>query len=104
MTKKLILEVKEVSLELVQSQFPIVNIIAHGVVSSSGWTEPELIESDKPPVDGIYEYLFVAKRPEGPAASVITPISANRFLEPVPADFKGVRVIAQTNSIEKKLE
>lgn len=75
-------------------------LTAHGQVSSSGWTSPELSPRFYivPPADGIWDFDFVAHAPTGIVLNVILPICASRIIE-TPTWFKGVRVHGEHGAI-----
>lgn len=97
---KLILEVHTVQLSVLESEPPKLRIVASGTVPSTGWTQPQLIPFVyiQPPIDGIYDFSFVAQEPKGTVPQVITPITADYLLDPIPDALKGVRVNASLNS------
>ena len=75
-----------------------------GEVPTAGWTDPSLNPRVyvNPPADGIYEYDFTALRPSGPAAQVITPITASHTTPDYPATtLKGVRVYGVGTGIKE---
>ena len=80
-------------------------ITAAGEVSSTGWKNPGLSAHVyvQPPPDGIWEFSFYAEPPEGTSRPVVTPIEATYVMKEVPGGLKGVRVRAETNSIETRL-
>ena len=80
-------------------------IVAEGEVASAGWTNPELVPYTyvQPPPDGIWEFSFYAEPPEGTSRPVVTPIEATYVMKEVPGGLKGVRVFAETNSVETLL-
>ena len=92
-----ILEVTDVELLILESSPEQLMINALGFANTSGWRNPELKPTEKPPTDGIYEFEFVAKPPPGFALQVLTPIRASLTLEEIPQDLKGVKVIASSN-------
>ncbi len=94
-----IYEVGNIELSVLESSPQQLNIVASGNVTSSGWTNPKLIPYVyiTPPLDGIYDFDFVASPPEGPALQVITPIEGQHRLESIPEGFKGVRIHASKN-------
>ncbi len=96
-----ILKVESVEIKILKSNPPQVLIESGGLVSTTGWTNPQLILSKKAPVDGIYEFDFCATPPTGMVAQIIVPIQASYHFEEIPEDFKGVRVNSATNSIEQ---
>jgi hypothetical protein len=102
---KKIYEVKDVHLFLLKSFPPQLLIQADGLVTSTGWTDPELIPYIyiQPPPDGIYDFDFVAKPPTGISQPVLTDIRASHVVFPIPDNLKGVRVHSSTNSVERLL-
>lgn len=99
-------EVSDVQLMVLESSPLQLEIIASGKVSSAGWTAPKLVpvEYVVPPRDGIYDFTFYATPPKEPGATVITPIDVKHKINPLPADLKGVRILAQNNSIVAMLD
>lgn len=96
-------EVKSVKLNVEKNTL---SIHADGVVRTSGYTNPRLepFVYIQPPADGIWDFDFVADKPGGPVKQVLTPISADYTWESFPSDIKGVRIHAETNSIEERVE
>ena len=92
---------------VVQELFPpLVQVRAYGTTRTGGWTNGQLIQiiHIAPPKDGMIELNFVADEPTGGSTDAITPIeSAELNLGLVPEGTKGVRIIAETNSIEETL-
>ena len=72
-------------------------IIAKGDVSTSGWSNPQLIPYNyfAPPRDGIYDYSFAATPPDGIVLQVITPIDISQTI-PLGSDVRGVRIHGKT--------
>lgn len=72
---------------------------ASGMAPSAGWSLPELRARPllRPPADGIYDYEFVARPPQGMAAQVLTPIEAATPIT-LPRGAQGVRVHSRTNA------
>ncbi len=106
MSKKKVNRVENVTLKIMKSNPPILHIEANGEVVSSDWTDPELVlvpRRPPEPVDGIYEFEFVAQPPTGVSQPVILPIDADYSWHDFPRDLLGVRVIAETNSKEAHL-
>ncbi len=106
MIKSKVLEVTDIQLAILKTNPPMLNITAHGTVPTGGWTDPELIPYVyvQAPPDGIYDFDFVAQKPDGIVAQVITPIVANHTLREVPENLKGVRVHASLNARVALLE
>ncbi len=100
---QLIAEVTDVSVSYLESQPPIMVVIASGNVSTPGWTNPGLSRMVyiTPPADGIQEYEFMATPPSGIVQQVITPIAAKDEWRDPPAWIRGVRVKSATNSVEE---
>ena len=100
-----VLEVKDVRLTVYRSIPPKLLIEADGIVPTTGYTDPELIEYiyKQPPPDGIYDFDFVATPPQGGSADVLSPISASYLLVPIPKGLKGVKVHASWNSVQADL-
>lgn len=106
MTSKKVLEVQQVKLAILESFPPQLSITATGIVPTQGWKNPELIPYIyiQPPLDGIYEFDFVAEPPEGIAAPALASIEANFRLESIPTNLRGVKIYASTNSQVALLE
>lgn len=105
MATKPVFEVKSMEVPLKQSDPPFVKVTAYGTTRTGGWTNGQLIQiiHVAPPKDGMIELNFVADEPTGGSTDAITPIkSAQLDLGLVPEGTKGVRVIAETNSIEER--
>jgi hypothetical protein len=76
---------------------PNLVVTATGEVPSAGFTMPQLnrVVYVKPPVDGIQDYFLTAVPPDGPAATVISKVSAKDTWKGYTKDaawLKGVRV------------
>ena len=97
---KLIPEVRSIQLSILETAPPRLSIVASGIVPTEGWTEPQLIPYVyiQPPADGITDFSFLAKEPSGPVAQVITSITAEYLLNPLPENLKGVRIHAAQNN------
>lgn len=104
MTKK-ILTVLDVKLAIKKSNPPNLFIVAHGEVTTTGWSNGQLIPYVyiTPPKDGIYEFDFVADPPTGISGQMISPINAECVWPDFPSDLNGVKVYASTNSITANL-
>lgn len=105
MAKELIYSVTSVDLSLNRKLPPDLVIDAHGETRSNHWTDPELqpwiyIE---PPLDGVYDFDFVAQPPSGPSNPVITPIQAQHVWKDLPDHVRGIRVHSETNSVTEWL-
>lgn len=92
-----VLEVTEINLAILESFPPRLQISVFGTVTSTGWSNPQLVPYTyvQAPPDGIYDFDFMAEPPKGVAAKVISPI---RFRTELPAEgIKGIRVHASLN-------
>ena len=100
----LVQTVKEVSLSLIKTDkgADALLIVAEGEVSSTGWTNPQLVPYTcvQPPSDGTREFAFAADPPQGISQPVLTPIRAEFIVTNVPDWLTGVRVHAKTNCQE----
>ena len=102
---QLVMEVTGLRLDLNEAEQQL-TVTATGKVPTAGWTGARLVPYMyfQFPADGIYDYSFVATPLRGMAAQVITSITAQLILNPVPADLKGVRVHAQANAMTQMLD
>lgn len=96
-----ILSVESIELKILKSNPPQLMVAAHGSVSTMGWEDPKLVPSKIKSVDGIYQYDFVATPPTDVVAQIIMPISASTIMRTIPSDFKGIRIIASSNSLDQ---
>lgn len=103
MATEKVYEVKTVKLTVEKSTLII---HADGVARTPGYTNPRLEPHIyiQPPPDGIWGFDFVADKPEGQVQQVLSPISTKYEWKEFPKDLKGVKVHAETNSVEEKLE
>jgi len=93
-------EVTDVRLAVLESFPPQLQISASGTVPTGGWSHPQLkphIHIQAPP-DGIYDFDFVAARPDGTVPQAISTIHAGYVMRTFPETLKGVRIHAATNS------
>jgi len=72
----------------------VLSLTAYAFAPSAGFTNAELVSFIylAAPADGILDLEVIAKAPQGPAASVMTPIVAHLEISPIPKWFKGFRV------------
>ena len=101
----LIYQVISVDLSFDKKDPPNALVKAKGNARSSGYTNPRLeaVIYVTPPADGIQDLQFMVDAPTGVDKPVITPLETPIFrIAPIPKWFKGVRVISETNKIEKK--
>jgi hypothetical protein len=101
-----VLKVANVSGTILKSNPPQLAIVAVGIVSTTGWTNARLEPYFyvMPPADGIQDFDFVADPPTGMTLQVLTPITAGLTWPDFPAWVKGVRIHAQHNKMEWKLD
>jgi len=78
------------------------SIYAQGLVNSGGWSNPMLTPYVYiiAPLDGIYDFTFVATPPSGPSAGAIGPIEVTHFLGALTPDIKGYRIHGKNNVVE----
>jgi hypothetical protein len=78
-------------------------IASTGTVTTSGWGNAQLQPRIylRPPVDGLWDWDFVADAPKGFVLQVISPIAAQTESLSAPDWFKGVRIHASTNAMEQ---
>ncbi|MCM0147412.1 hypothetical protein KCN56_02365 [Photobacterium galatheae] len=98
-------QVSDIKMVLLKSNPPQLEVTVYGDTTTSGWKNVRLnpFVYVITPMDGIYEFDFVAVPPEGPAAQVITPVEASYTILSVPNELKGIRVYALSNQMEKLL-
>jgi hypothetical protein len=96
-----ILAITDIELTVLRSFPPQIRIVASGTVTSSGWTNPQLVPYTyiQDPPDGIYDFDFIAEAPEEIATQVITPITTIYRDRTFPQGMKGVRVHSSTNGL-----
>ncbi|KMY68116.1 hypothetical protein AAU61_07180 [Desulfocarbo indianensis] len=94
-----------VDIAIIKTNPPQLLINAVGAARTSGWLNPVLSPRIyvQPPLDGIWEFDFLADPPAGVALEVITPINASYMVDGGFQSWKGVRVVAETNAKEKLL-
>lgn len=82
MSRSRIHQVTEASYAFLKKMPPDLVISATGMAATSGWTDPELGAWVylTPPSDGVQDFDFIAKRPDGIVLQVLTPISAHTVL------------------------
>ncbi len=75
-------------------------VTAVGDVPTSGWANAKLEPFIYviPPLDGIYDFQFVAEKPGGITQQVVTPIEVKDFKIALAPKMKGIRVGSATNS------
>lgn len=83
----------------------IVLITAYGMVPTAGWSRGRLqpFRYLMPPIDGMWEFLFVADPPLVPTSDVWSHISGSYVWTLGQNEFNGVRVHSATNTVEEKV-
>jgi hypothetical protein len=100
----LVYEVISVDLSFEKSNPPNALVKAKGKVTTGGYKNPRLepVKYSAPPADGIQDLRFMADAPTGMVTQVITELETPLLrIEKIPDWFRGVRVIAEKNKIEK---
>lgn len=102
---KYVLDVSSVDLRKVAMNKEVVLIHATGHTNSAVWHSVRLERKIyiQPPTDGIWDFAFVGD-PTGALLDVIAPVVADYVWKDFPPDVQGVRVIAETDVIEKRFE
>lgn len=95
-----IYSVESISFTLLKSMPPQLQITVMGMVTSTGWKNPQLKPLRSTP-EGLFEFDFVADQPAGVVADVMQPIAATFRYKNIPGNFKGVRIYAQSNSMDE---
>jgi len=80
-----------------------VHVVAHGVVTTSGWTSPALVpRNGGAPVDGFLDFDLTATPPAGLSLDVLTETEASLTVAAVPG-LEGVRVYGRTNMLSSPI-
>lgn len=101
-----ILTATSVSLEIQKTNPPNLIISADGIVNSGGWKNGQLVPFIyiAPPVNGIYEFDFIADRPTGMVTQALTPIKAEFTWEDFPLELNGVKIYSSDNDLVTRLD
>jgi hypothetical protein len=107
-----ILAVTDVRLAILESDPPKLKISASGTVGSTGWENAHLVPYRYfvTPLDGIWEFDFVAEDPSTELGIITTPTLTDIDAPPYIWDnypetsVKGVRVYSSTNNVTKMLD
>jgi len=110
-----ILSVEEVTYALEKSLPPNLIVSAVGTVNSGGWSKFELarVEHVTVPSDKIQEFSFEGKAPTGIVTHALVPNNmAHARIEEIDIEnywglglaLTGVRVVASSNALEKKIK
>ncbi len=94
-------QVDAVNYAINKSNPPTITIFAQGTVNTSGWRNGQLLPYYyvSPPEDGVLDFDFFARAPDGDVLQVETSINAE-ITGPIPPWLKGVRIHASTNAVE----
>ena len=97
-----LISVLSIEISYLKSLPPILEIVAHGLTNSGGWSDCRIIPRiyTHPPEDGIQEFDFVGIKPEIGTALVSCKSSEPYFwnLVDIPEWVQGIRVVATKNS------
>lgn len=76
-----------------------------GVAPSAGWSNIRLrpVNYIQAPPDGVYDFTLVGAPPEGMAAQVLTPVTAEYDWGGFPIGLRGVRVHGRDSSVTRLL-
>ena len=96
--------VDAVDVQVVSRSPLVVNVAARGTANSGGWSNPRLARGGNVGQDGILELALIAEAPTGGATQALQPIRASDRYDELPPRFRGVRVLAQTNSVTRMIE
>jgi hypothetical protein len=88
-----------ISIDVKMLQSSAAEVVVKGKAPSGGWTNITLrpIETK----GTVLELEFVGTPPAGPATQAITDVAAAVQINPLPADVKMIRVVANTNKALK---
>jgi hypothetical protein len=77
-----------------------VTVAVKGSTRTGGWKNVELrpLQTFAPEV-GMRSFTLVGTPPNGPATQAITPVTTTITIDPLPADVKTIRVLAETNEV-----
>lgn len=107
MIKRKVRRVDSVELTRISSKSAQVNISAYGTASTPDWAGAQLVPFVyvQAPPDGIYDFTLVALPPlSGATTQVLTPLpEPGSLTEFLPDGFRGVRIHALDNTMEKLL-
>jgi hypothetical protein len=101
--------IMNVDLKVQESDPPSLTVVVTAQVPTGGWRNARLVAVpyDKPPADGMQDYILLAEKPTGAATQVISKITAEHTLRDYTKTapwLKGVRVHGVDRGVmEKKL-
>jgi hypothetical protein len=85
--------------KLLQGSQPMAEVTVKGFAPTGGWTNITLRPLETK--GGVLELELVGKPPSGPSTQALTNIAAAVQINPLPAEVKMIRVIAQTDKALK---
>ncbi len=99
-------QIDEVSVNVRESMPPRLVVAVRATVSSGGHSGARLdrVKYRTPPADGIQEFRFVTRPPDGPATAVMSPVAAMDQWDTVVGDapwIKGVRILGKGEGIRE---
>lgn len=96
--KKPVFEIINVDVQVAERQPPFATVLVKGTARTGGWKNMELrpLQTFAPEV-GMRSFTLVGTPPDGPATQAITTVTAAFTIDPLPADVKTIRVLAETN-------
>lgn len=98
-TLRPVMEVDRIDIQTLFREPPLYSIHVFGKAPTTGWSSPTLVPvpSVSTAPDGILEYRFEAKPPEGQAGNVVVPISVQQIIDPE-RPLRGIRIHSATNT------
>ena len=106
--REIVKKILDIELAVQESEPPGLAVTATGEVPTSGWENAVLVRVvyDKPPADGIQDYILFADRPSGVVAEVISRVVAKNtwkgYKKQAPW-LKGVRIHGSGGGVVKML-
>lgn len=93
-------KIKSAMIEIAKTHPPTLEIIASGIVPTSGYSNPKLdpYVYIHPPANGIWDFDFSVEQPNGPNPDVITEMIAKLDWS-MPKDLKGIRIHGHNGEI-----
>jgi len=90
-------------LDVLKTLPPKLSIAAIATVGTSGWRKGQLLprfSNSDIPLNGIYEFDFVADAPDGEVLHVLSRISALYIFSEIPKNFRKAVIYSETNMKE----
>lgn len=97
--------VESIDLAVIKMNPPKLQVTVIGTTRTAGWKNVRLQPRIyvHPPADGIWEFEFIADPPLGIVLEMVTPVTASYLYEGDFSGWKGVRIVAETNTKQKLL-